>query len=197
MLAKHIPNAITISRVISTFLMVFYYYFKAPFYQEVLFFVFTISSISDFFDGYLSRKWNVVSNLGTCLDPISDKLLTITCLVLLIDAKGVNLIFAFIIVMREIIISGLREFLSLSKIELPVSRVAKWKTAFQLIGIGTCFFAQSKHFPIWTEAYIKFPPFNFLVKNVDALAQITMTLAVITTLYTGILYIINSAKYLK
>ena len=197
MLAKNIPNAITIARLISTFLMVAYYYLKAPFYHEILFTIFTISSISDFFDGYLSRKWNVVSNLGKCLDPISDKLLTITCLVLLIDAKGVNLIFAFIIIMREIIISGLREFLSLSKIELPVSRVAKWKTAFQLVGIGTCLFAQSKHFPIWTELYIKFPPFNFLVKNVEILAQVTMMLAVITTLYTGILYIANSIKYLK
>jgi cardiolipin synthase len=195
--AKNLPNIITFSRIISSLLMVIFYFFKLPLYAEVLFLLFVVAGVSDFFDGYLSRKWNVVSNLGKCLDPISDKLLLITALLILTHAGGVNFVFAFLIIAREVIISGLREFLSLSKIELPVSRLAKWKTATQLIAVSMCFFVQSHHLDGLFLTYLNFFPLNFITLNIVIISKLFITLAVILTLYTGLVYILHSTKYLK
>jgi cardiolipin synthase (CMP-forming) len=192
-----LPNIITSFRVLSSFFITLYYFLKLPFYNEVVFFIFVLSSISDFFDGYLSRKWNVVSKFGQCLDPISDKLLTITALIILVDAKGINLIFSFLIIAREIVISGLREFLSLQSITLPVSKLSKWKTGFQLTGLSMCFFAQSKHFPVLTEKYITFfPPFKFFVQNIQIISFYVTLVAVILTVYTAAQYISKSIHHL-
>lgn len=192
-----LPNIITIFRVLSSFFIVLYDFFKLPFYSEVIFFIFVTSSISDFFDGYLSRKWNVVSKFGQCLDPISDKLLTITALMILVNNGGINIIFSFVIIAREIIVSGLREFLSLTSVSLPVSKLSKWKTSFQLTGLSMCFFAQSNHFPIWTEKYIKFYPFNLLVTHIDPVSFYVTLIAVVLTIYTGFEYLKQSAKYIN
>ena len=192
-----IPNFLTISRVIATVFMVFYYYFNTPFKYEVLYVIFVISSISDFFDGYLSRKWNVVSKFGTCMDPISDKLLLIISILILVDAKAINIIVAFVLITREIIISGLREFLALSKIDLPVSRIAKWKTAFQLIAIAGCFLIKSEAIITTVSPFFTLPILNLFFPNLELITSIALAIAVYTTLHTGILYIWKSRQYLK
>lgn len=105
----------------------------------VAFWLFVIAAITDFFDGYLARAWHQQSALGRMLDPIADKLLVASLLLLLVDARtihGVSTIAAAIILCREILVSGLREFLADLRVSVPVSWLAKWKTTMQLIALG-------------------------------------------------------------
>ncbi|MFP1631436.1 CDP-diacylglycerol--glycerol-3-phosphate 3-phosphatidyltransferase [Zhengella sp. ZM62] len=103
--------------------------------------IFAAASITDFFDGYLARAWQQTSNIGRMLDPIADKLLVATCLLLLAadtdkTIAGWSLWAAIIILCREILVSGLREYLAELKVSVPVTTLAKWKTTIQLLAIG-------------------------------------------------------------
>jgi CDP-diacylglycerol--glycerol-3-phosphate 3-phosphatidyltransferase/cardiolipin synthase len=101
--------------------------------------IYILAAISDYLDGYLARAWSQQSALGRMLDPIADKLLIASCLLMLVADKtisGISLWAAIIILCREILVSGLREFLAELKVSVPVSRVAKWKTAAQLVAVG-------------------------------------------------------------
>lgn len=101
--------------------------------------LFTLAAITDFFDGYLARIWDQQSALGRMLDPIADKLLVSAVLMILVadgTIKSWSLWAAIIILCREILVSGLREFLADLKVPVPVSAVAKWKTTVQLIALG-------------------------------------------------------------
>ena len=107
--------------------------------SHIAFVTFALASITDFFDGYLARKHNVQSDLGTLLDPIADKFLVLASLLMLIaigTLSGFNVVAAIIILGREILVSGLREFLANSSIKLPVTQLAKWKTTIQMVAIG-------------------------------------------------------------
>ena len=102
-----------------------------------------IACISDFFDGYIARTTGQTSALGRFLDPVADKLLIATIIIVLIAMGGeneglsaLNAIAGIIIVLREITVSGLREYLAEIKISVPVSSLAKWKTAFQMVSLG-------------------------------------------------------------
>ena len=95
--------------------------------------------ITDFFDGYLARSWGQQSTLGRMLDPIADKLLVSSCLLMLAadeSIKGWSLCAAIIILCREILVSGLREYLAELRVSVPVTQLAKWKTTMQLVAIG-------------------------------------------------------------
>ena len=196
-----VPNILTIGRMLGTLLMVLYYCFFESYKFEILWTIFFISAISDFFDGYLSRKFNATSNFGKCLDPISDKLLLITAIFLLIDAKQINLFVAFALMGREIVISGLREFLALQKVELPVSRLAKWKTMFQLVGVGMCFFVKADAIIFFVlnacNGILVLMPITLLFENLEVFKNLILALAVYTTLHTGVSYLYSSSKYLK
>jgi cardiolipin synthase (CMP-forming) len=101
--------------------------------------VFIIAAITDFFDGYLARAWSQQSSLGRMLDPIADKLLVAATLMVLVADKtiaGWSLWASIVILSREILVSGLREFLSELQVSVPVSKVAKYKTTLQLVAIG-------------------------------------------------------------
>lgn len=101
--------------------------------------VFAAAAITDFFDGYLARVWEQQSALGRMLDPIADKLLVAACLLVLVSNKtigGLAVWAALIILCREILVSGLREFLAELHVSVPVTQVAKWKTTLQLVALG-------------------------------------------------------------
>lgn len=131
-----IPNLLTFARVAAVPLAVALMLLLAvP--HVALFVLFVLASLTDFLDGYLARKWNATSDLGALLDPIADKLLVALMLVyLVLDSRGALFIPAVIIILRELYISGLREFLAARQIALPVSRGGKWKTATQMVGIS-------------------------------------------------------------
>ena len=101
--------------------------------------IFALAAITDFFDGYLARAWEQQSNLGRMLDPIADKLLVAAVLLALTRVgtiAGFSFWAALVILSREILVSGLREFLAELRVSVPVSQLAKWKTTIQMIALG-------------------------------------------------------------
>ena len=135
MIAKErIPNLLTYARVLAvpaTLLLM-----MLGNYPLALFWIFVFASITDFLDGYLARRWNCTGHIGAMLDPIADKLLVALMLLYLLHGFGLPLLPVALILLREIYISGLREFLSGRGLNLPVSSGGKWKTALQLLSIG-------------------------------------------------------------
>ena len=101
--------------------------------------LFALAAITDFFDGYLARAWHQQSSMGRMLDPIADKLLVAAALLMLCangTLAGANIWAAVVILCREILVSGLREYLAELRVAVPVTRVAKWKTTAQLVALG-------------------------------------------------------------
>lgn len=134
---RHIPNLLTVARVAAVPLALGIICLK-PGWTVTLFFLFLLAAITDFFDGHLARKWNVVSSIGTLLDPIADKLLVALMFIYLLIVMGNALLLPVcIILLRELYISGLREFLAAKNIALPVSKGGKLKTTLQMLAIGT------------------------------------------------------------
>lgn len=134
---KNAPNLLTFGRIgavaILAIVMV-----STPGSSQLIFWLFAIAAASDWLDGYLARRWKATSQLGAMLDQISDKLLVVLMLIYLIkyDIGGMIILPSLIIIMREVYVSGLREFLALKKVAVPVSNAGKWKTASQLAAIG-------------------------------------------------------------
>jgi cardiolipin synthase len=134
-----LPNVLTYTRIISIPVVTGLFFLDDPMGSWLAFSVYTYACITDFFDGYLARAWHQQSALGRFLDPIADKLLVAGVLFALLGADritGVHIIPAGIILGREILVSGLREFLIELRVGMPVSQLAKWKTAIQMICLG-------------------------------------------------------------
>ena len=141
-----IPNLLTYGRILAIPLIVFCFFLEGTlqstdFARWTALGLFVLASITDFFDGYLARIWNQTSNIGRMLDPIADKLLVATCLLLMAadtekTIAGWSLWAAIIILCREILVSGLREYLAALKVSVPVTRIAKWKTTVQMLALG-------------------------------------------------------------
>ena len=144
--AYNIPNLLTYGRILAVPLIVICFFVEGKLSisntaRWVALWIFVIASITDFLDGYLARIWNQTSNIGKMLDPIADKLL-IASILLLVAADqtiaGWSLWAAIIILCREILVSGLREYLAQLKVSVsvPVTRIAKWKTTAQMVAIA-------------------------------------------------------------
>ncbi|MGY5779112.1 CDP-diacylglycerol--glycerol-3-phosphate 3-phosphatidyltransferase [Rhizobium sp. LEGMi135b] len=142
--AYSIPNLLTYGRILCVPLIVLCFFIEgklegSDFARWVALWIFVIASLTDFLDGYLARIWNQTSNIGRMLDPIADKLL-VSAILLLVAADGTiagwSLWAAIIILCREILVSGLREYLAALKVSVPVTRIAKWKTTAQLVAIA-------------------------------------------------------------
>lgn len=140
----NIPNLLTYGRIAAVPLIVLCFFAEGRLHGSdmarwIALAVYIVASITDFLDGYLARIWNQTSNIGRMLDPIADKLLVSSILLLLAAAgtiAGWTIWAAIIILCREILVSGLREYLALLKVSVPVTWIAKWKTTIQLIAIG-------------------------------------------------------------
>ncbi|MCM2292077.1 CDP-diacylglycerol--glycerol-3-phosphate 3-phosphatidyltransferase [Allorhizobium sp. BGMRC 0089] len=141
-----IPNLLTYGRIVAVPLIVLCFFLEGKLQSTdsarwAALAIFIIASITDFFDGYLARIWNQTSNIGRMLDPIADKLLVSTCLLLMAadterTIAGWSLWAAIIILCREILVSGLREYLAELKVSVPVTRIAKWKTTVQMLALA-------------------------------------------------------------
>ena len=126
-------------------ILVFLLWRPAPIDYAITFVLYCMVGITDYFDGYLARAWGSISRLGQFLDPIADKIMVVAVLMMLISSRkanpvpeiaGLHIIPALIILLREIIVSGLREYLAGLQVSVPVSALAKWKTTFQLVALG-------------------------------------------------------------
>ncbi len=131
---KDIPNQLTYLRIAIIPLYVAAYYLPEDSRYLTQFALFALASITDFFDGYLARKWNVMSNVGRALDPVSDKLIVAVALIILMLDNRAHFIAVSLIICREIWVAGLREALAGATV-VHVSKLAKWKTATQMIAI--------------------------------------------------------------
>lgn len=134
-----LPNLLTYARIAAIPAMVACFYIPGDAGRWAAFAVFVIAGITDFLDGYLARAWQQQSALGRMLDPIADKLLVAAALLVLVadnTVAGWSLWAALVILSREVLVSGLREFLAEVRVSVPVSRLAKWKTGVQMVAIS-------------------------------------------------------------
>lgn len=134
-----LPNMLTLSRIAVIPLMVLLAALRTPWGDFGACLVFSLAGITDYFDGKLARERKQTSDLGRMLDPIADKLLVAAALMMLVGTQHVSalgLYPAIIIMLREILVSGLREYLAGVRVGLPVTNLAKWKTGFQMGALG-------------------------------------------------------------
>lgn len=134
-----LPNILTLSRIFAVPILVVLLWRPMPFDYVLCFALYVLMGVTDYFDGYLARAQGAVSKLGIFLDPIADKIMVAAVIVMLIvtgDIEESAVIAALIILLREIAVSGLREFLAELRVSMPVSQLAKWKTTFQLVSLG-------------------------------------------------------------
>ena len=172
-----IPNILTIGRIIIVPIFVFSFYIPGIVGDLVPFFLFVIASFTDFLDGLLARLYKEESKLGELLDPIADKILVAAALVLLVMngiIKNYEVIAAIIILTREILISGLREFLAQSRVKIPVSSLAKFKTFIQMLSIAILLTGETGN-----------KIANFGEYNAQTIGIILLWLSAFLTLYTG------------
>ena len=135
----NLPNILTYGRIVAVPIVAGLLLWGGNTARWTALAIYIVAAITDFFDGYLARKWKQQSSLGRMLDPIADKVLVaVVLLVLCADdiLRGGHIWAAIIILSREVLVSGLREYLGELQVSVPVTRIAKWKTTVQLVSIG-------------------------------------------------------------
>ncbi len=178
---KKIPNILTIGRIIIVPFFVLAFYLPGFYGDLTACILFVIASFSDFLDGMLARMMGEESKLGELLDPIADKIIVATALILLVMSgtiKHYEVIAAIIILTREILISGLREFLARGQIKLPVTNLAKLKTFLQMVAIALLLTGETGNKIL-----------NFQDYNAQTIGIILLWLSAFLTLYTGYEYL--------
>lgn len=179
-----IPNMLTLSRILVIPILMIGFYMDQPLGSWVAGIVFAFAGITDFFDGYLARSSGTVSKIGKFLDPIADKLMVGAVIILVVAfdiVDGLHIIAAVIIMCRELLVSGLREFLAGEQVDVPVSLVAKWKTAFQMIALGVLCWA---------------PAGDSLGFHATDIGLTTLWFSAVLTLYTGYDYLRAGLKHM-
>jgi cardiolipin synthase len=173
-----LPNILTYARIAAIPVVVACMFWQAIldgglWLRWVALAVFIAAGVTDFFDGYLARIWSQQSSLGRMLDPIADKLLVASCLLMLAAEDTIHgwaLLAAVVILCREVLVSGLREYLAELRVSVPVTRLAKWKTTLQLVAVG---------FLICGDAG------DAIVPLVTQIGIVLLWLSALLTLYTG------------
>ena len=182
-----IPNILTIGRIIIVPIFVLTFFLPGFFGDLIPFFLFILASFTDYLDGLLARIFKEESKLGELLDPIADKILVSTALVLLVmngTIKNYEVIAAIIILTREILISGLREFLANVSVKMPVSSLAKVKTFTQILAISILLTGESGNKLINFEDY-----------NAQTIGIILLWFSAFLTLYTGYDYLVKGIDH--
>jgi len=182
-MATRIPNLLTFSRIAVIPLLVALFWVEGDGARWAACVLFTLAGITDYLDGYLARSWGEQSQLGELLDPIADKLLVATTLLLLAAfgrIGGLTLLPAIVILCREILVSGLREFLASLNVGMPVTRLAKWKTGIQMVAIG---------FLIVGDAG------NWVVPHATEIGVIGIWIAAVLTVFTGYDYLREGLRH--
>ena len=182
---QNLPNILTFGRIAILPVIIGLFFIPETWAAWTALFFYIVASVTDYLDGHLARKWNVISAVGTFLDPIADKIFIVSLLILLAGfgrLEGIWLIPAIVILVREILISGLREFLGPKNIQLPVSKLAKWKTTVQMIALG--FLVIGAHGDI-------------LIPHTLLIGQILLTAAAALTVMTGWRYLIEGLKHVN
>jgi len=178
-----LPNLLTLSRIVVIPALVGAFYLDSPFGNWVALALFLGAALTDILDGHLARSRGQVSPLGRFLDPVADKLLVAAALLMLVYTRrvdGLSILAALVILCREIMVSGLREYLAELRVGMPVSKLAKWKTVVQMTAIG---------FLIVGEA-------GWHAVPVVGIGTVGLWLAAVLTLYTGYDYLRIGLKHM-
>jgi cardiolipin synthase len=184
---RKIPNILTIGRIIIVPFFVLAFYLPGLYGDLTALILFIVASFTDFLDGMLARMLGEESRLGELLDPIADKIIVATALILLVmdgTIRNYEVIAAIIILTREILVSGLREFLAGGKIKLPVSSLAKLKTVLQMVAIALLLSRETGNNII-----------NFQDYNAQTIGIILLWLSAALTLYTGYDYMLKGIDH--
>jgi len=177
---KNIPNYLTIIRMLAIPIIVMSFYFDdSKFAHRLGGIVFAIASITDFFDGYLARKYNIVSSFGQMFDPIADKVLVGCVLIMLVKAGRADEVPCLLILAREFVVAGLREFLAQVQVSVPVTRLAKIKTSIQMLAITMLILGST----------------GSGIESLDLIGHVFLWIAAVLTLVTGYSYLKASSKY--
>lgn len=180
----NLPNILTLSRILVIPVLVASFFMEQPLGSHIAFVTFTVAGITDFFDGYFARATGSVSKIGQFLDPIADKLMVGAVLIMVVFAQwvhGIHVIAAVIIMCRELLVSGLREFLAGIQVSVPVSWLAKWKTTVQMIALGAL---------VWSEGA---PALGLPAQEIGIGL---LWIAAVLTLYTGLDYLRAGLKHM-
>jgi len=193
-----LPNILTLSRIVAIPLLAALLWWPGWHFGYLMAFVlYCAMGITDYFDGMLARSSGAVSRLGIFLDPVADKIMVVS-VILVLTAMGVlrgpfvgdmHVIAGMIIVMREIAVSGLREFLGPLQISIPVSKLAKWKTTFQLVSLGALILGQG--LPNWNMSLG-----SQIVNVPHTVGLTTLWAAAILTVITGWDYLRVGLKHM-
>jgi len=173
-----LPNLLTLSRILVIPIVIATFYVPGDLARWAGCVLFSAAGVTDYLDGHFARRWHQQSDLGRFLDPIADKLLVAAALFML-TAKGrlgvtdLAILPALVILSREILVSGLREYLAGLRVGLPVSRLAKWKTAIQMVAIGVLIVGDA----------------GPRVLPVAALGEVMLWIAALLTILTGYDYL--------
>jgi len=182
-----LPNILTFSRILAIPVVIALLLFVAdPLGSWLALMTYVYACITDFFDGYLARAWHQQSAFGRFLDPIADKLLVAGVLLILVGIdriQGLTVLPAVIIVCREILVSGLREFLAEVRVGVPVSSLAKWKTGIQMLALG--FFLVGPNFP------------SFGPLSATEIGIYGIWAAAVLTLVTGADYLLAGLRHIR
>ena len=181
-----LPNLLTLSRILAVPLFVILMWKASWVGYTAAFLLYCLAGLTDYLVGYLARSQGTVSKLGVFLDPVADKIMVAAVIVMLIHndhIAGWHVIPALVIILREITVSGLREFLATARVSLPVSQLAKWKTTFQMVSLGALILAPaSAH---WWPALPS-----------QLVGLVTLWLAGVLTLITGWDYLRVGLKHM-
>ncbi len=191
---SRIPNFLTTFRLAIIPVLIMSFYIDGMIANVVAAILFATAAITDYFDGHLARAMKAQSNFGKCLDPIADKLIVIVAIVMLIDFNHKDLyilIPGLIIICREVLVSGLREFLAELHVSVPVSKLAKYKTAVQMTAITGLLLGEKGSsytlyyfFSSWQQMDIKLLIIDFVI----IASKILFSLSAILTVVTGYAY---------
>ena len=177
---KHIPNILTISRIAFIPLILLSYYIGGKYGYIVSAILFSLACITDFLDGYLARIFSVQSKLGVFLDPIADKLVVGSVILMLVYYHKADLLPSIAIICREILVSGLREFLAEIRVGMPVSNLAKFKTGFQMMAIFLLLLGSN----------------GIYVEYISLVGRASLWIAAALTLFTGYTYLKASIHHI-
>ena len=179
----NLPNWLTLSRIGVIPPLIALFYWDSPLAGWTACGLFTVAGITDFFDGYLARTRNEHSELGRMLDPIADKLLVASVILMLVAFDRAPLFASVVILCRELLVSGLREFLAELRVGMPVSRLAKWKTVIQMVAIGFLLVGAAG------------PVFFHPVVTTVLIGEVLIWIAAVLTLVTGFDYLRLALKH--
>ncbi|MBR2140921.1 MAG: CDP-diacylglycerol--glycerol-3-phosphate 3-phosphatidyltransferase [Rickettsiales bacterium] len=199
---RELPNILTIFRIALIPLIIVSFYVPWKITNIVVAFLFMLASITDYFDGYFARLYKVQSNFGRCFDPIADKLLVSVSLIMLVNFSNsvYILIPSIVIICREVLVSGLREFLATINVGVPVTKLAKWKTTFQMIAI-TALLLASKNSSYTYESIMDFFEVEPLLRIsfngvIEKIGTILLNVSAILTIVTGYAYCMVGLKHM-